>query len=142
MIKVLLADDHVLVRKGLRRLIAEAPDMIVTGEASTGQEALRLVLTESFDVAVVDLSMPGNGLEALKTIKRKNLKLAVLILSMHSEKAFAVETMREGASGYLTKDSAVEQLLQAIRTVAKGERYISPSVAEVLGESENSKRST
>ena len=131
--KILIADDHAVVREGLKQIIAKASDMTVVGEAANGQEAIRKVAAQEFDVVVLDISMPDmSGLEVLKHIKSENPKLPVLVLSVYSEEAYAVRTLRAGASGYLTKESSPDQLLEAIRKVSLGGKYVSPSLAERL----------
>jgi len=133
MIRVLIADDHPIVRQGLKQILAEAPDIVVKGEACNGTEALEKVRTARWDVVVLDITMPGiSGLDLLKQVKSEQPKLPVLVLSMHPEEQYAVRVLRAGASGYLTKDSAPDQLMSAIRKVAKGGRYVSPSLAEQL----------
>jgi DNA-binding NarL/FixJ family response regulator len=142
MIRVLVVDDHAVVREGLKRIIEEVPGMSVGGEASTAHEALEQVRAKPWDVVVLDIVLPGrSGLEIIKEIKHEHPTLPVLVLSMHSEDQYAIRALKEGASGYLTKESAPEQLVQAITTVVSGRKYISPSVAELLalevtGESE------
>ena len=133
MIRVLLADDHVIVRAGLRELLADTGDMTVTGEAGNGQEVLASVRQHDYDVVVLDMSMPGrSGLELIKQVKDEKPKLRILVLSMHGEAQYAVRAIRAGASGYLTKDSAAEQLVAAIRRIAAGGAYVSPETAERL----------
>ena len=133
MIKILIADDHPVVRKGLKEIIEEIPDMAVRGEASTGHEALEKVRKGDFDIVVLDISMPaGNGLDILKQLKDEKPELSVLILSMYPEEHYAVRVLRAGASGYLTKESAPEELIAAIRKASKGGKYISSSLAEKL----------
>lgn len=133
MIKVLIVDDHAIVRKGLRQVVSESPGIEVAGEAAGGQEALDLARKLDLDVAIVDVTMPGRGgLEILKDLKNENPSLKVMILSMHSEEQYAIRSLRDGASAYLTKESAPDELVQAIRTVAGGRRYITQSVADKL----------
>ncbi len=133
MIKVLIADDHAVVRQGLKQIISEVPDMVVVGEAADGTEALEKARTEACDVLVLDLTMPGrSGLDILKDVHAARPKLPVLVLSMHAEEQFAVRLLRAGASGYLNKESAPDELVKAIYKVAVGGRYISPVVAERL----------
>lgn len=131
MIRVLLVDDHTILREGLKQILADTSDIQVAGEAADGKEALRQMQALDFDVMIMDMSMPGrSGLELLKQVKAEKPKLPVLILSMHSEDQYAVRAYRAGASGYLTKDSASELLVSAIRKVAKGGIFISPNSAE------------
>jgi two-component system, NarL family, invasion response regulator UvrY len=135
MIRILIADDHSIVRAGLRQFIAEEQDMTVAGEASTGAEALAFVRTEECDVVLLDISMPGSsGVDTLRQLKRVKPGLPVLILSGYPEKQYAVNLLRTGASGYIHKESASEQLVAAIRAVAQGRKYVSPAVAEVLAD--------
>ena len=133
MIKILIADDHPIVRKGLREIIEETPGMKVIDEASNGQEVLEKVSRKNFDVVLLDISMPGrSGLDILRDIKRQEPKLVVLVLSMHPEEQYAVQALKEGASGYLTKKSAPDELLTALRKVSSGGKYVSSSLAEKL----------
>ncbi len=133
MIRVLIADDHAIVREGLKQIVAESSDMIVADEAGDGKEALKKALEGDFDVVVLDITMPGiNGLDALKQIRSQKPKLPILVLSMHPEEQYAMRVLRAGASGYLTKESAPEELITSIRRVSKGMKYISPSLAERL----------
>ncbi|RPJ81594.1 MAG: DNA-binding response regulator, partial [Acidobacteria bacterium] len=112
MIKILVADDHAVVREGLKRIIAETADLVVAGEASNGQEVLEKVQNGHWDVVLLDISMPGRGgLDVLRQLKGEKPKLPVLVLSMHSEDQYAVRVLKAGAAGYLTKDSAPEQLV-------------------------------
>jgi DNA-binding NarL/FixJ family response regulator len=133
MIRVLLADDHTIVRAGLRELLAETGDIRVAGEAGTGSEVLARVREQEYDVLVLDMSMPGrSGVELIKQIKSEKPKLRILILSMHSEAQYAVRAIKAGASGYLTKDGAADQLVAAIRRIAGGGAFVSPEAAEQL----------
>ena len=135
MIKILIADDHAIVRKGLVQILADSPDTFVVTEASTGVEALAKVIGGDFDLVLLDISMPGRGgLDVLKELKSFYPKLPVLILSMHPEEQYAVRALRSGASGYLTKGSASVDLLSAINKVLSGGKYISPSLAEKLAD--------
>jgi DNA-binding NarL/FixJ family response regulator len=134
-IRILVVDDHAIVRQGLRQVIAEAPGMRVVGEAANGQEALELARQLELDVAIVDISMPGRGgLEVLKDLKAEHPGLALMVLSMHAEEQYAIRCLRDGASAYLTKGSTPEELVRAIRAVAAGRRYVTPSIAERLAE--------
>src|SRR5579859_6304394 len=131
MLKVLIADDHAVVRQGLRRILTEIPELNVVGEAQDGQSALSLVRAEPWDVLVLDLSMPGRGgLDILKEVRRERPETRVLVLSMHPEDQFAVRMLKAGAAGYLTKESAGNELVGAIEKVVGGGRYISSSLAE------------
>jgi DNA-binding NarL/FixJ family response regulator len=132
-IKILIADDHTIVREGLKQILAETPDMVVAGEANTGQQVLDKVWKKDYDVILLDISMPGrSGIDILKQLKSERPKLAVLILSMYSEEQYAMRALRAGASGYMTKESAPDELIEAIRKVSQGRKYISPSLAEKL----------
>ncbi|HBA66318.1 MAG TPA: DNA-binding response regulator [Methylococcaceae bacterium] len=131
MIKVLLVDDHAILREGLKLILADSDDIEVVGEASDGMEALHLMRKLDIHVMVMDMTMPGrSGLELLKQIKSDQPKLPVLILSMHSEEQYAIRAYRAGASGYLTKESASTLLVTAIRKAASGGIFISPASAE------------
>lgn len=133
MIKILIADDHPVVREGFKQIISKAEDLKVAGEALTGFEVLEKINRENFDVVVLDLSMPGkDGLEVLKDLKKLKPDLPVLILSMHPEDQAAVRTFKCGASGYLNKESAPAELVTAIRKIHAGGRYVSPAMAEKL----------
>jgi two-component system, NarL family, invasion response regulator UvrY len=133
MIKVLLADDHSIVREGLRRIVEEGGDMGVVAEAADGREALRKVDEALPDVAVVDISMPGiDGLEVVGRLKESHPTLPVLILTMHEEAQYIVRAIEAGAMGYLTKQSAPEQLVIAIRKVHQGQRYMTDEATEAL----------
>jgi len=133
MIRVAIADDHTIVREGLKQLLASAGDLQIVGEARDGLEVLKLVREVDFDVLLLDLSMPSkSGTELIKQVKSEKPKLRILVLSMHSEHQYAVRAVRAGASGYLTKDSASTQLVSAIRKVAAGGALISAEVAEQL----------
>lgn len=133
MIRILVADDHAIVREGLKQILGEVKDMTVRDEAASGQEALAKIRAGGYDVILLDISMPGrSGLEILKEIKAEFPKLAVLILSMHAEEQYAVRALRAGASGYLTKASAPDELIEAIRKVSCGRKYVSSSLAEKL----------
>jgi two-component system, NarL family, invasion response regulator UvrY len=133
MIRLLIVDDHAVVRRGLRQIIAETGDIAVNGEAETGSQAIKTARQEEFDVMLLDISLPDkNGIEVLKQIKKEQPRLAVLMLSTYGEREFAVRALKAGASGYLTKQSAPEQLVTAIRHVAAGKKYVSPALAEEL----------
>ena len=131
--KILIADDHAVVRNGLTKILKEADGGICVDEAENGQEALAKALQASYEMVLMDISMPGRGgLEVLKEIKSHRPKLPVLMLSMHPEEEYAVRALRAGASGYVTKDSAAEELVGAVRKVLGGGRYVSASLAEKL----------
>lgn len=133
MIRIVLADDHAIVREGLKRIVGDVKDFEVVGEAADGTEVMRKVRELDFDVLVQDLSMPGrSGMELIKLVKAEKPKLRVLVLSMHQETQYAVRAIKAGASGYLTKETAPAQLEQAIRKIAGGGAYISAEVAEQL----------
>ena len=133
MIRVLIADDHAVVREGLQRIVAQNPDMSVVGEAGTGHEVLAFVQNRECDLVLLDLSMPGkDGLDTLKELRALKPHLPVLILSVYPEDQYAVRLLRAGASGYLTKESAPEELVAAIRKVSRRGRYVSASLAERL----------
>ena len=133
MIKVLVADDHTIVRKGIALIIAGTTDIVVTDEAKNGQEVLEKTLANDFDIVLLDISMPGrNGLEILKELKIRQPKLAVLMLSMYTAEQYAIRALRSGAAGYLTKDSAPDELITAIRMVSAGNKYVSSSLVEGL----------
>jgi len=133
MIKIFIADDHAIVRKGLKQIISETPDMIVAEEADNGLEALDKISENNYDVILLDISMPGkNGLELLRLVRRKKPKLPVLMLSVHPEEQYAVRSLRAGASGYLTKESAPDELIAAIREISKGGKFVNASLAEKL----------
>lgn len=133
MIRLVIADDHAIVREGLKRIVGDVADLQVVGEAADGTEVMQRVRELDFDVLVLDLSMPGrSGMELIKLVKSEKPKLRVLVLSMHQETQYAVRAIKSGASGYLTKESAPAQLEQAIRKIASGGAYISAEVAEQL----------
>jgi DNA-binding NarL/FixJ family response regulator len=133
MIRVLLADDHAIVRAGLKEILSDTGDIAVAGEATNGQEALARVRAEDYDVAVLDLSMPGrNGIELIKLVKAEKPKLRILVLSMHSERQYAARAIRAGAAGYLSKEGAADELVTAIRRIAGGGAYLSPETAARL----------
>jgi len=131
--KVLVADDHAVVREGIKQIIAETADMVVAGEAVNGWEVLEKARGSDYDVVVLDLSMPGkDGMEILKELKRECPGVPVLILSMHSEEQYALRALRAGASGYLTKESAPDELIEALEKVLRGSKYITSTLAERL----------
>jgi two-component system invasion response regulator UvrY len=133
MIKVLLADDHAIVRAGLRRLVEESGDLAVVAEAADGREAIRLAQEQELDVAVIDLTMPGlDGLEVISQLRLYCPQLPILVLTMQEEGQFVVRALEAGAKGYITKQSAPEQLVKAIRKVYGGGGYLSETAAEAL----------
>jgi DNA-binding NarL/FixJ family response regulator len=133
MIRIVIADDHAIVREGLKRIVSVAPELQVVGEAADGTEVMQRVRELDFDVLVLDLSMPGrSGMELIKLAKAEKPRLRILVLSMHQETQYAVRAIRSGASGYLTKESAPAQLVQALAKIAGGGAYISAEVAEQL----------
>jgi two-component system, NarL family, invasion response regulator UvrY len=135
MIRILIADDHPLFREGLRHIIAGCPDFTVAGEASNGQEVLENVWNNEYDMVLLDIAMPGTpGLEVLKRLKIEKPKLPVLVVSMYPEEQYAVRVIKAGASGYLTKESASEELITAIRRISGGRKYITASIAERLAD--------
>lgn len=133
MIRILIADDHPIVREGLKQIVAETPGMAVTDEASNSQEVLDKVWRNDYDVVVLDITMPGRGgLDILKQLRGEKPGLPVLILSIHPEEQYAIRALKAGAAGYLTKGSAPGELTAAIRKVSAGKKYISSSLAEKL----------
>ena len=133
MIRTLIADDHAVVRQGLRQILQDTTDMQVTGEAASGPETMDRVRDDSYDVVVLDITMPGrSGFDVLKELRVERPGLPVLVLSMHPEEQFAVRLLKAGAAGYLNKESAPEELVKAIRKVVAGGRYVSPTLAEKL----------
>lgn len=131
MIRILIADDHPIVRRGVKQLLAEEPDFTVLGEARDAPEVLQLARQHEWDVLVLDLNMPGrSGLELLHEVKERWPKRAVLVLSMYPEDQFAVRVLKAGAAGYLNKESAPEELVKAIRKIQSGGKYVSPFLAE------------
>jgi DNA-binding NarL/FixJ family response regulator len=135
MIRILIADDHAIVRAGLKQFIADQADMEVAAEASTGSEAIAAVRAGEFDVVLLDISMPDkNGIDTLKTLKHVKPELPILMLSAYAEDQYAVNLLRAGAAGYLNKEAASTQLVGAIRTVVHGRKYVSPSLAQILAD--------
>jgi len=133
MIRIVVADDHTIVREGLKGILSAAGDLEVVGEAQDGHEVVKRVREIDFDLLLLDMSMPGkSGIELIKQVKSEKPKLRILVLSMHEEHQYAVRAIRAGASGYLTKESASRQLVEAIRKVASGGAFISSAVAEQL----------
>ena len=135
MIRILIADDHPMFREGLRRILARCPDFDVAHEASNGQEVFEKVWKNEYDIVLLDIAMPRTpGLEVLKRLKTEKPKLPVLVLSMYPEEQYAVRVIKAGASGYLTKESASEELITAIRRISGGRKYITSSIAERLAD--------
>ena len=133
MIKILVVDDHAVVRAGLRNFLADCPDMEIAGDAANSEQAVRLVREQDWNVVLLDISLPDkSGVDVLKQIKREKPDLPVLVLSMHAENRYAVQLLRNGASGYLQKEAMASDLVGAIRTVVLGRKYVSPAVAQLL----------
>jgi DNA-binding NarL/FixJ family response regulator len=133
LIQVLVADDHPLLRSGLRHVLEQEPDFGSPGEAGDSEQVLERLEERSWDVVVLDIAMPGrSGLETLSEIRKRRPGLPVLILSMHSEEQYAIRAIKAGASGYLTKNNASAELVRAIRRILAGKKYVSPALAEVL----------
>jgi DNA-binding NarL/FixJ family response regulator len=132
-IKILIADDHAIVREGLKQILSESPDLVVVAEAGSGQEVLEKIRKNDVDLVVLDIAMPGRGgLDILKEIKTQMPRLPVLMLSMYPEEQYAIRVLKSGASGYLTKESAPAELVKAIQQISQGRKYISPYLAEKL----------
>ena len=132
-ITVLLVDDHAIARNGVRLMLGTAPDIIVEGEAGNAVEAMQRVAERSFDVALVDIKMPGkNGLDLLKSLRSEYPRMAVLVLSTYSEEIYAVRALKSGAAGYLTKDAPTSTLIEAVRKAAAGGKHVSPGLLEKL----------
>ncbi len=133
--RILVADDHPIVRQGLKQILAETSDMVVADEAGDGLAVVDLVSKNAYDVVLLDISMPrAGGLDILKELKALKPKLAILVLSMHPEEQYAIRALKLGASGYLTKESAPDELVAAIRKVSQGRKYVSSSLAEKLAD--------
>lgn len=133
MIRVLIADDHPLLRDGIKQVLGQEPDMAVLGEAEDSEQVLARIDGQVWDVVLLDISMPGRGgLDVLREIRRRRPTLPVLILSMHAEEQFAVRAIKAGASGYLSKTNAPVEVVHAIRKVVTGKKYVSPTLAESL----------
>jgi two-component system, NarL family, invasion response regulator UvrY len=134
--KVLIADDHAIVRRGLKQILADEYETLAVGEAQNGEEVLNLAGEQDWDIVVLDLSMPGkNGLEVLKELKQTRPQIPVLILTGHAESLYAVRGFKAGAAGYMTKESAPEHLIEAVQKVLSGGKYITPALAEALADS-------
>jgi DNA-binding NarL/FixJ family response regulator len=135
-IKILIADDHPVVREGLKQIISKATDMVIGGEARHGQEVLDKIAADHWDVVVLDVNMPGkDGFEVLRQLRHDKPKLPVLVLSIHPEDQLGIRVFKEGASGFLNKDAVPQELADAIRTVHAGRKYVSPQLAEKLASS-------
>jgi DNA-binding NarL/FixJ family response regulator len=132
-IRIVIADDHTIVREGLKQLLAVDPALAVVGEARDGHEVMQRVRELDFDILMLDLSMPGrSGIELIRQAKAEKPKLRILVLSMHEEHQYAVRAIRAGAAGYLTKESASKELINALHRIAAGGAYITPEVGELL----------
>src|SRR5678816_3907382 len=133
MIRIVLADDHTIVREGLKQLLARAPEFSVIAEAQDGSEVLKRVRENDFEVLLLDMAMPGkSGIDLIKQVHAEKPKLRILVLSMHEEQQYAVRALKAGAAGYITKDGAADQLVAAIRRIASGGAYVTPETAERL----------
>jgi len=133
MIKIITVDDHAVVRRGLKQIIEEEPDMQVVGEAGNGRDAISIIRQTVCDVVILDITLPGiSGIEVLNHLRHEHPELPVLIMSMHEEEQYALRVLKAGASGYLTKDSIPEELIKAIRKIIAYGKYISPSLSEAL----------
>jgi DNA-binding NarL/FixJ family response regulator len=131
--KVLIADDHAVVRRGLKQILADEDKTLSVGEATNAQDVLRLVREQDWDIIVLDISMPGkSGLEVLKELRLLRPKTPILILTTHAEEQYAIRVLKAGAAGYMTKETAPEHLIEAVRKVTRGGRYISPALADLL----------
>jgi DNA-binding NarL/FixJ family response regulator len=136
MIKILIAEDHPLVRLGLKQIASETDDIVIDGEAASGSEVLEHVRTQPFDVVILDLNLPGrDGLDTLKDLKHEQPHLPVLVLSMHSEDHYAVRVLKTGGDGFLPKEATPEELVNAIRKIHAGAKYIRPSQVESMARS-------
>ena len=132
-IRVFIADDHAIVREGLKQILADSPDIIVAGESENGLDAIKLFRKSKCHVMLLDISMPDkSGIDVLKQVKKENPDMAVLMLSMHREDQYAIRSLKAGAAGYLTKQSAPKELVTAIRQVASGQKYVSAALAQEL----------
>ena len=132
-LRILIADDHAIVREGLKQILADTGDIVVAGDAASGLDAIKMMRAGEYDVLLLDISMPDrSGIEVLKQLRQEFPKLAVLMLSMHREDQYAIRSLKAGASGYLNKQSAPDELVNAIRQVAQGHKYISPALAQQL----------
>ena len=137
-IRVLIADDHAIVREGLKQILADTKDIVVAGHAENGNEAIRLSRDDICDVLLLDISMPDrSGIDVLKQVRKESPKLAILMLSMHREDQYAIRSLKAGAAGYLNKQSAPAELVTAIRQVASGRKYVSAALAQELANQVN-----
>lgn len=133
MLRILIADDHPIVRRGLKQILCDEPDISIVGEAQSADEVLELVRNKHWDAVILDITMPGRGgLDTLEELKRQYPDLPVLMLSMHPEDQYAARAFKAGAAGYMTKESALDELVKAIRKITKGGRYVSEAFAEKL----------
>ena len=133
MIRIITIDDHAVVRRGLKQIIEEEPDMKVVGEAGDGRDAISVIRQTAREIVILDISLPGiSGIEVLHHLRHEHPDLPVLIMSMHEEEQYALRVLKAGASGYLKKDSIPEELIKAIRKIIAGKKYISPSFSETL----------
>lgn len=140
MIHILVADDHAIVRAGVKQIIADMPDVKVTAEASRGSEVIELITNSTFDLVLLDIAMPGqSGIEVLKQIKSLKPELPVLMLSIYPEEQYAIRALRAGSAGYLTKESAPAELIKAIRSISGGKKYITASLADSLADAVSNK---
>ncbi len=136
MIRIVIADDHEIVRAGLKQIISDDTDMEIAGESNNGENLIELIKKYDYDVVLLDLKMSGiSGIEVIKHIKAIKPDLPIIVLSMHAEDQYAVRTIKAGASGYITKETAAENLINAVRKVVSGGKYISPTLAETLADS-------
>lgn len=139
MTRILVADDHPLLRSGLRQVLAHEPDLLVAGEAEDSEQVLQCVEQEPWDIVILDITMPGrSGLDVLRDLRKKRPDLPVLVLSMHAEDQFAVRAIKAGANGYISKDNAATEVVRAIRKILTGKKYVSPRLAEILADALNS----
>lgn len=133
MLKILIADDHAIIRKGLTKILQDAYPAAIIEEATDAEAVIKKTITSDWDIVICDLSMPGrSGLDVVQHLKKNNPKLPVLILSLHPEEQYAIRALRAGAAGYLTKDAATEELVKAVQRILQGRKYISPAIAEKM----------